>query len=192
MKHEDIPKRKVLKSSHHKEKFLKDAQWQMLIRLLVVILLQYTQTLNCYAIRSDQISRSVVSDSSRPHESQHASQASLSITNSRSSLRYHSSLCYSIPQTPIVVYANWKWSEVAQLCPTLCDPMDCGLSGSSVHGVFQARVLEWIAISFSRGSSWPRDWTRVSHIAGRCFTIWVTREGQLYLDNTPKKFNNSY
>ena len=44
-------------------------------------------------------------------------------------------------------------SEVAQLCPTLCDPMDCSLSGSSVHGIFQARVLEWIAISFSRGSS---------------------------------------
>ena len=42
-------------------------------------------------------------------------------------------------------------SEVAQSCPTLCDPMDCCLSGSSVHGIFQARVLEWIAISFSRG-----------------------------------------
>ena len=48
-------------------------------------------------------------------------------------------------------------SEVAQSCPTLCDPMDCSLSGSSVHGIFQARVLEWIAISFSRGSSRPRN-----------------------------------
>ena len=46
-----------------------------------------------------------------------------------------------------------KESEVAQWCPTLCDPMDCSLSGSSVHGIFQARVLEWIAVSFSRGSS---------------------------------------
>ena len=44
-------------------------------------------------------------------------------------------------------------SKVAQSCPTLCDPMDCSLSGSSIHGIFQARVLEWIAISFSRGSS---------------------------------------
>ena len=44
-------------------------------------------------------------------------------------------------------------SEVAQLCQTLCDPMDCSLLGSSVHGIFEARVLEWIAISFSRGSS---------------------------------------
>ena len=54
--------------------------------------------------------------------------------------------------------------------------MDCSLSGSSVHGIFQARVLEWIAISFSRGSSWPRNWTQVSRIAGRHFTIWATRE----------------
>ena len=60
--------------------------------------------------------------------------------------------------------------------PTLWDPTDCSLPGSSVHGIFQATVLEWIAISFSRGSSWPRDWTRVSRIAGRCFTVWVTRE----------------
>ena len=62
-------------------------------------------------------------------------------------------------------------SEVAQSCPTLCDPMDCSLSGSSVHGIFQARVLEWIAISFSRGSSRPRNQTRVSLIAGRRFTV---------------------
>ena len=47
--------------------------------------------------------------------------------------------------------------EVAQSCPTLCDPMDCSLPGSSGHGIFQAIVLEWIAISFSKGSSQPRD-----------------------------------
>ena len=51
-------------------------------------------------------------------------------------------------------------SEITQSCPTLCDPMDCSLSGSSIHGIFQARVLEWIAISFSRGSSRPRNRTR--------------------------------
>ena len=65
-------------------------------------------------------------------------------------------------------------SEVDQLCPTLWDPMDCSLPDSSVHGIFQARVLEWIAISSSRGSSQPRDQTQVSHIAGRFFTIWAT------------------
>ena len=48
-------------------------------------------------------------------------------------------------------------SEVAQLCLTLCGPMDCSLLGSSIHGIFQARVLEWVAISFSGGSSQPRD-----------------------------------
>ena len=67
-------------------------------------------------------------------------------------------------------------SKVAQLCPTHCDPMDCSLPGSSIHGIFQVRVLEWVAISFSRGSSQPGDWIQVSHIAGRHFTIWATRE----------------
>ena len=62
-------------------------------------------------------------------------------------------------------------SEVTQSCPTLCDPMDCSLSGSSVRGIFQARVLEWIAISFSRGSSQPRDWTRVSWVF--CIGRWI-------------------
>ena len=67
-------------------------------------------------------------------------------------------------------------SEVAQSCPALCDPMDCSLPGLSVHGIFQARVLEWGAISFSRGSSRPRDQTWVSRIVGRHFTVWATRE----------------
>ena len=52
-----------------------------------------------------------------------------------------------------------------QSCPTLCDPVDCSPPGSSVQGISQARVLEWIAISSSRGSSWPRDWTRVSRVS---------------------------
>ena len=69
-------------------------------------------------------------------------------------------------------------SEVAQLCPTLCDPVDYSLPGSSIHVIFQARVLEWVAISFSRGSSLPRDRTWVSHIAGRRFTVWATREAK--------------
>ena len=93
-------------------------------------------------------------------------------------------------------------SEVAQSCPILSDPMDCSLPGSSVHGIFQARVpewgviafspmdlpdssvhgilqariLEWVAIPSSRGSSQPSDWTQVSHIAGGFFTLWVTGE----------------
>ena len=65
-------------------------------------------------------------------------------------------------------------SEVAQSCLTVCDPMDCSLPGSSVHGIFQARVLEWDATSFCRGSFRPRDQTQVSRIVGRCFTVWAT------------------
>ena len=72
-------------------------------------------------------------------------------------------------------YTSESESEVAQLCLTLWDPMDCSLTGSSIHGIFQARILEWVAISFSRRSSQPRDWTWVSHIVGRCFTTWATR-----------------
>ena len=64
----------------------------------------------------------------------------------------------------------------AQQCLTLCDPMDCRLQGSSVHGIFQATILEWVAISFSRGTSWPRDRNQVSCLPGRCFTVWATRE----------------
>ena len=67
-------------------------------------------------------------------------------------------------------------SEVVKLCPTLWDPMEYSRPGSSVHGIFQARKLEWVAISLSRGSSRPRGQTWVSHIVGRRFTVWVTRE----------------
>ena len=61
--------------------------------------------------------------------------------------------------------SEWKCSLLS--CAWLCDSMDCSLPGSSVHGVFQARILQWLAVPFSRGSSWPRDQIRVSCIAGR-------------------------
>ena len=69
---------------------------------------------------------------------------------------------------------------VTKLCLTLCDLMDYSLPGSSVHGILQARILEWVAISFSRGSSQPRDQTWVSCIAGRFFTNWAMREAHSY------------
>ena len=74
-----------------------------------------------------------------------------------------------------------KWSEVAQSCATLCNPMDCSLPGSSIQAILQARVLEWVAISFSREASQPGDWTWVSHISGRCFTLWATREAKIII-----------
>ena len=92
------------------------------------------------------------------------------------------------PSFPAWKYLNlvrrfaWKWlSEkvkvlVAQSLPTLWDLMDCSPSGSSAHGILQARILEWIAISFSRGSSPLRDQTLFFCISGRFFTVWATRE----------------
>ena len=65
-------------------------------------------------------------------------------------------------------------AQSLQLCPTLCNPMDHSPVGSSVHGILQARILEWVAISFSRGSSWPRDWTHVSCIGRWVLFNWAT------------------
>ena len=73
---------------------------------------------------------------------------------------------------------------VTQLCLTLCNPV--AHPGSSVHGILQARILEWVAISFSRRSSWPRDRTWVSYFAGKFFTVWATRETHL-----PNLLNNT-
>ena len=87
---------------------------------------------------------------------------------------------YTSKSNSKIYQKSYKWSEVAQLCPTLCDPVDCSLPGSSVHWIFQAIVLEWIAISFSRGSSQPRDRTWVSCIVDRRFTVWATREVYIY------------
>ena len=67
---------------------------------------------------------------------------------------------------------------VAQSCLRLCNSMDCSPPGSSVHGMLQAKLLEWVAIPFSRESSWPRNWIQVSCVAGRLLTIWATRKAQ--------------
>ena len=69
-------------------------------------------------------------------------------------------------------------TSLARLCLTLCHPMDCSLPGFSVYGILQVRILEWVAIPFSRTSSWPKDLRWVSCIADRFFTIWATKEAQ--------------
>ena len=74
--------------------------------------------------------------------------------------------------------ASVRSSLVTKLLRLFCHPVDCGPPGASVHGILQSRVMQWVAISFSSGSSWPRDRTQVSHIAGSFFTIWATREAQ--------------
>ena len=87
------------------------------------------------------------------------------------------------------VLKNWCF-QIVMLEKTLESPMDCSLPGSSIYGIFQARVLEWAAISFSRGSSQPRNRTRVSCIVGRRFTVWPTKwnkqvtKWQIFYDST--------
>ena len=69
-----------------------------------------------------------------------------------------------------------------QSCLTLCDPMDCSLPGSTVHGLLKARLLEWVAMPFCRRWSWSMDWTQLSCMAGRLFTGWATR-GAWYIEH---------
>ena len=81
--------------------------------------------------------------------------------------------CSGVPLVTGPLQSSLIWClsvcSVDQSCPTLCNPIDCSPAGSSAHGIFQARILEWADISFSRGSSWPRDRTWVSCVAGRFF-----------------------
>ena len=95
-----------------------------------------------------------------------------------------SGLMQGLPELLPRIDSEGKESEkkvtVAQSCLTLCDLMDY-----TVHGIFQARILEWVAVPFTRGSSQPRDWTQVSCITGGFFTSWVTREAQEYWSGQP-------
>ena len=77
---------------------------------------------------------------------------------------YHKKICTRLKEGPRSI--DWR---VCSACLTLCDPVDCSPPGSSVHGILQATALEWVAVHFSRGSSWPRDRTQVSCIAGGFF-----------------------
>ena len=91
------------------------------------------------------------------------------------SRKLHFKCCYD-PEHDVYI-SGWeqKLEAVcvwAQSCLTLCDSMDCSLPEASVRGIFQARILEWVAIPFSRGSSWPRDWTRVSCVSSITGT-WI-------------------
>ena len=71
---------------------------------------------------------------------------------------------------------------ITQLCPTLCNPMDYSPTGSSVHGILQARILKWVAIPFFRGSAQPREQIQVSGFAGRFSTIVATRKALVLTD----------
>ena len=86
---------------------------------------------------------------------------------------------------------TYEWSLgmpwwCAPSCLTLWDPMDCSPSGSSVHGISQGKILEWVAISFSRGSFQPRDWTHISWINRQIIGHWATREAPCCISNRKK------
>ena len=91
---------------------------------------------------------------------------------------YNIVLVSGIYQSYSVTHINSE-NEATQSCLSLCNLMDCTLPGSSIYGIFQTRVLEWVVISFSKGSSQPRDRTWVSLIAGSHFTIWAAREAHI-------------
>ena len=119
-----------------------------------------TYTYAC--IETDQFSHSVVSDSLWPHGLQHARPPCPSPTPGVTQ-----TLSLS-PHTHIHTYVVVVQSPSPFLF--FCDTVDCSPSGSSVHGISQARMLEWVAFSFSRGSSWPRDWACISCSASGFFT----------------------
>ena len=118
--------------------------------------------------------------------------------NHRETTRHHGPLDVQVPPVPkkpslsqngIKQWCNCLRIHLAtaakslQSCSTLCNPRDDSKPGSSVPGIFQARILDWVAVSFSRRSSQPRDQTQVSHVVGRCFTIWATGEVKINWDN---------
>ena len=83
-------------------------------------------------------------------------------------------------------------AKLLQSCLIHCNPMDCSPPGSSVLGISQARLLEWVAMPSSRGSSPPRDRSQVSCIAGRFFTIWATREAPTLPSMVPRLLEQHY
>ena len=85
----------------------------------------------------------------------------------------------SLSHFPHLVKLKCDCAWVSQSCPTLCNPI--GPSGSSVHGNSPGKNTEWVAMSSSRESSQPRDWTQISRIASRFFTVWATRKAQMWL-----------
>ena len=98
---------------------------------------------------------------------------------SLSKITAHSSCCK---------YLEVKWSEVTQPCLTLCDPVDCSPPHSSVHGILQARILEWVAISFSWGIFPTQESNPGLPLAGRRFNLWATREAPKYLEVMTKNW----
>ena len=113
-----------------------------------------------------------ISDCLGPAQSPGRHARSMPASNSLTYTLFHS--------TYLRLWVHWDVGLVAKLCPTLVTPWDCNPPGSSVHEILQARILEWVGIPFSRGSSWPRDWTHVSCITGQFFFFYqLSHQGSL-------------
>ena len=96
------------------------------------------------------------------------------------------------PKEEATIAFLWLWKvkvSGTQSSQTPCNPMDCSPPGFSAHGIPQASILEWVAIPFSSGSSWPRDWTQVFCTAGRFFTLWATREDWASMSSRIKQWS---
>ena len=122
------------------------------------------------------------------HQALHFSEGLLGVTACRP--QPQAFLLPLLLSTTKTIHLQLQWGcvtevLVAPLCPTLCNPTDCSPPGSSVYGISQARILEWVAIPFSRGSSRPRDWTQLSCTAGRFFAVWTTREASCCVTDLP-------
>ena len=120
--------------------------------------------IHCLDLSSKRLLTSLHGDDICPESSSSLLDLSFSSSTSKSTLIYE--LCFVIWFVPLCssVYMH------AQSCLTLCDPMDCSPPGFTVHEIFQARILEWVVIFFSRGSSWPRIESVSRALAGRFFT----------------------
>ena len=92
------------------------------------------------------------------------------------STHFHSPLSFHLRKIDVHWYFRKCCCLVAKLCPTLCDPKDCSSPDYSVHGISQVRILKWVAISFSRASSQPKDWICISCIGRQILLHWATRE----------------
>ena len=104
---------------------------------------------------------------------------------------FHCLVIWFIPLLAPSVPGKWKWKWSCSVVSDSLRPMDCSPPSSSVHGILQARILEWVAISFSRRSSRPRDQTWVFHTASRLFTLWATREGSMKLHDNVNIFDTT-
>ena len=121
--------------------------------------------------KSETVSGSVVSDSLWSHGQRSLAGYSQMFLIQNIKIFYISTL--TIYSTRCLKVEGRVKVLVAQSCLTPYDPVDCSQPGSSVPGILQARILEWVAMPSSRGSSWSRDQTQVSHTAGRLFTVWT-------------------